>query len=223
MSSINFNSQYSNPYFPGNTGTPSGQPSGSTLRDPSDILDGDETGIVNPTSNLGIPPSQMLATPGNFNPGPNTPLAKWEGGINVASKITGLDPSLIGGQMWAESRGNPNSNSKNADGTTDLGLMQISQERWERDIVPTLTPDQISKIKELTGKDPSQLNMNDPNENIIGGSLELAHWIKEKGSVEAGLSYYVNGGDEGITSGKEYVNNVLNFQHILATGGKLPD
>jgi len=130
---------------------------------------------------------------------------------------------MIGGQVWAESRGNPNDPSTNADGTTDLGLMQISNERWQSDICPKLTADERQKIIEKTGKRPEDLDMADPHENVIGGSCEIAQRIRENGgNVEAGLAYYVNGGDSDIGS-PTYVDDVLNYQKILAEGGQLPD
>lgn len=156
-----------------------------------------------------------------FNAGPNTGLKPWTKGINDASYISGLDPNLIGGQMWAESRGRPDTVTTNIDGTSDVGLMQISQERWLRDILPNLTAEQRRRIKERTGKDASELNMNNPQENIIGGALELENWIRQKGSVDAALKFYVSGGVPGVGS-PTYVTDVLNFRDILSKGGTLP-
>jgi hypothetical protein len=157
-----------------------------------------------------------------FDAGPNAALGKWSKGISDAAYISGLDPNLIGGQMWAESRGKPDEDTTNSDGTTDIGLMQISQERWERDVLPNLTDEQLQRIKERTGKDASELDMHNPEDNIIGGALELERWIREKGSVEEGLHFYVSGGDDSIGS-PSYVEDVLEFQNTLAQGGVLRD
>ncbi|GIZ52073.1 transglycosylase SLT domain-containing protein [Noviherbaspirillum aridicola] len=156
-----------------------------------------------------------------FNAGPNGGLTPWKKGIDDAAYISGIDPNLIGGQVWAESRGRPNTVTTNIDGTSDVGLMQISQERWLNDIVPNLTPEQRQRIKERTGKDATELNMNDPEENLIGGALELQNWIRQKGSVEEALRFYVSGGVPGVGS-PTYVSDVLNFQSILSRGGSLP-
>jgi hypothetical protein len=163
----------------------------------------------------GTAPAAEYKATGNQN------LDQWGDAINKAASVTGLDPNLIGGQIWAESRGDPNSVSTNADGTQDLGLTQIGQERWLRDIVPNLTPEERAKIEEVTGKKPEELDMNNPEENVIGGAMELKQRIEEQGSVEAGLQYYVSGGDPSIGS-PTYVEDVLNFQQILASGGQLP-
>jgi hypothetical protein len=159
---------------------------------------------------------------GTFDPGPNDELKPLSGGIQSASNITGLDPNLIGAVVWAESRGNPNESSINSDGNTDKGPMQISQERYDEEVVPNLSAEERQKIKQETGLEAERLDMDNPEHNIIGGSLELSHKIKEKGSVEAGLSYYVNGGNPDIGS-PNYVQNVLQYWRELANGQRLSE
>lgn len=158
-----------------------------------------------------------------FNAGPNPAIAKWAGGISVAADISGLDPYLLGGQVWAESRGIPTDNSTNSDGTTDYGLMQIGNERWKNEVVPHLTAEQRTKIKAATGLEAEELDMENPQHNLIGGALELSQWIdKNGGNVEEGLFYYVSGGTQGIGS-STYVSDVLEYRDTLLSGGVLRD
>lgn len=176
-------------------------------------------------------PSAVPHSSGTYNSGHNPQIDKWSSQINTAAKLTGLDPNLIGGQMWAESRGEAGSgiNSKNIDGTTDLSLMQISQERWEHDVLPTLSAQDKANIKAATGKDPSQLDMHNPADNVIGGAFELRMHIVDAGGKASdpmgnpqalfkGLEAYVGVGDE-----SKYANNVLTNEKVLARGGKLDD
>ena len=182
-----------------------------------------------PTDTSGTFPPAAVPTPSSssarFNAGPNGGIGKWSDAIKAASDASGLDPHLIGGIMWAESRGNPNDPSKNSDGTTDLGLMQISNERWKREVSPRLSAAEKAKIKQLTGKDPSALNMNNSADNVIGGALEMSQWIEDAGGdVAKGLRGY-NSGDfkfNGIGS-KHYSQNVLTYQDELQNGQKLSE
>lgn len=179
----------------------------------------------NPDSFHAPPTSNFAANPNgsNFNAGPNEKLQQWGGAISNASEISGIDPNVIGGQVWAESRGDPNTSTTNADGTNDKGLMQISQERWERDILPNLSDEQKQKIRQATGKDASQLDMSNPEHNVIGGSLELRQWIdKNGGDLREGLRFYVSGGDPNIGDSNKYINDVLGFAETLRSGGQLP-
>src|SRR5687768_11967883 len=96
---------------------------------------------------------------GSFDPGPNHELKQHKKGIDDAADISGLDPNLIGAQVWAESRGDVKTKTTNGgDGNTDTGLMQISQERWENEIAPNLDGEQRQKIMEKTGKRPEELD-----------------------------------------------------------------
>ncbi|MCW7541938.1 transglycosylase SLT domain-containing protein [Aquabacterium sp. A7-Y] len=170
----------------------------------------------------GLYAPQSPQSGGSFNAGPNEALQQWAPGIQRAAELTGLDPNLIGGMVWAESRGDPNTSTTNVDGTTDGGLMQISQERWNNDVVPNLTEKERARIKELTGKEAEELDMSNPEENLIGGAFEIQQKIKEKGSVEGGLKYYVSGDIEGVGS-PNYVQNVLQYQRELASGQQLSE
>jgi hypothetical protein len=158
---------------------------------------------------------------GPFNAGPNPELGKWSDGIENAAAASGMDPNLIAAMVWAESRGNPNERSTNADGTTDLGLMQISQERWENDVCPNLSNEDRARIQRITGKSPEQLDMNNPQDNLIGGSFEIKQHIAENGGdVRKGLNAYVSGEPDG---GGPYADNVLEYLKELENGQRLSE
>jgi hypothetical protein len=151
-----------------------------------------------------------------FDAGPNEEIGQWGKDVQNAADISGVDPNLIGGMMWAESRGNPKESSTNDDGHEDKGLMQISQERWDEEIAPHLTQEERASIKEKTGKEPEELDMSDPHDNVIGGALEFKQKLEEKGNVEDALKYYQGGSDI-------YVKNVMQYWDELASGKKLSE
>jgi hypothetical protein len=158
-----------------------------------------------------------------FDAGPNANIARWTGGIQNASAVTGLDPYLIGGMVQEESSGNPNTKSRNRDKNTDVGLMQISNERWKSEILPELSAGDRAKIEEVTHKKPEDLDMNNPEDNLIGGSFEIKQKIAQKGgNVHDGLMYYVNGGDPGLGD-PHYAENVLAYASEMKHGQKLQD
>jgi hypothetical protein len=167
-------------------------------------------------------------TPGKqYEPGKNPKIDQWKGDIDKAAALTGLDGNLIGGQMWAESRGNAKEKSTNVDGTSDLGLMQIGQRRWKEDVLPTLTPEDRANIKRLTGKDAKDLDVSNPHDNVIAGAFELKAHIMERGgnrnnpmanetALKKGLADYVGVGDESKYANNVFTNfNVLNRHQVL--------
>lgn len=157
-----------------------------------------------------------------FDAGPNKEIGQWSKGISNASEISGLDPNLIGGMVWAESRGDPKTATKNGgDGNTDKGLMQISQERWEKEVCPNLSKEERQKIIEKTGQRPEDLDMSNPEHSIIGGSLEMKQKVDEcGGDVKAALQYYVSGKKNGNPT---YAHNVLQYMEELEHGKKLSE
>ena len=158
---------------------------------------------------------------GGFNPGPNPAIAQWSEEILTASEITGVPPHLIAAMVWAESRGDPNTRTTNADGTTDVGLMQISQERWMNDVVPTLSADDRQRIYQATGLQPEQLDMNNPKHNLIGGAFEYkAHLAATGGNTEQALSLYVSGSPNGDPT---YGQNVLAYANQILNGEVLTE
>ncbi|MCA8023443.1 lysozyme family protein [Burkholderia metallica] len=169
----------------------------------------------------------------SFNTSQNPALQQWAPDIQKAANLTKIDPNTIAAQMWAESRGDGSSkeNSKNMDGTTDRSLMQISDERWQRDVIPTLSSEDKANIKAVTGKDPSQLNMSDPHDNVIAGAFELRSHIVDNGgsadnpmndnsALKNGLAAY-----RGVGDGKDdqYAEQVINDANNLVNNRRLND
>jgi len=151
----------------------------------------------------------------------NPEIAKWNKEITAASKATGLPPEQIAAQMWAESRGRLDTHTRNMDGTTDHGLVQIGQERWGRDIVPKLSQAERNSIIEATGKQPEDLDVTKSLDNVVAGAFHAKKIIEEKGGdVDAGLNYYVAGSGGG---GELYVSNVNAFMDELRAGKKLSE
>lgn len=155
----------------------------------------------------------------------NEKMKQWNDGIMAASKISGIPPQIIAGQVWCESRGNPAEKSTNIDGTSDVGLMQISQDRWEHDILPNLSDETKAQIEEITGVPADQLDMNNPLHNIIGGSLELKSWLKEaNGDMTRALNGYVSGNLDGHGPGdNNYAEHVLYDASLVEQGKPMPD
>lgn len=148
----------------------------------------------------------------------NPQVGQWNEQIAAASKASGLDPNLIGAQIWAESRGNMNTHTQNVDGTTDHGLMQIGQERWNRDIVPHLSAEEKEKIQQATGKSADKLDVTQPLDNVVAGSFHIKHCIdKFDGNVDKGLRYY-NTGDANGAGSSGYVSNVKEYMRELQAG-----
>ncbi|WP_323123308.1 lysozyme family protein [Burkholderia alba] len=169
----------------------------------------------------------------SFNVGENSALQQWSPDIQKAANLTHLDPNLIGAQIWAESRGDGSSkeDSRNMDGTTDRSLMQISDERWQRDVIPTLSAQDKANIKAATGKEPSQLSMSDPHDNVVAGAFELRSHIVDSGgsadhpmangaALQKGLAAY-----RGVGDGKDmqYARQVIGDENNLEVGRKLDD
>ncbi|KAG0162438.1 hypothetical protein DFQ28_008342 [Apophysomyces sp. BC1034] len=182
------------------------------------------------TSSKDLPAIDGTTTPGKaYTPGKNPKIDQWKDDIDKAAQLTRLDGNLIGGQMWAESRGNPKESSTNVDGTKDLSLMQIGQKRWEKDVLPTLSEQDKANIKKLTGKDPKDLDVSNPHDNVIAGAFELKSHILEHGgdrnnpmankaALKKGLEDYVGVGDE-----SKYANNVMTNYNVLNKGDELDD
>jgi hypothetical protein len=201
-------------------------------------FDGDVSGATG--AGPGMAPAaasstRLNNTSGNAasNIGANSKLGQWGSDINTAANLTRIDPNVIGAQMWAESRGDngPDQNSTNMDGTTDRGLMQISNERWRNDVLPTLSDADKSAIVKATGKQPDQLDMSDPSDNVIGGAFELRSHIVDAGgdadnpmanshAVLQGLAAYRGVGDG---QDDQYAQQVVGDANNLHKGRQLND
>lgn len=155
----------------------------------------------------------------------NKSMKPWNDAIVTAADLSGMDAEVIAGQVWHESRGNPNERGDNSDGSTDLGLMQIGQKRWEKDVLPTVSRGERSDIEDATGKDAKNLDMKKPLHNVIGGAFELRYWLdRADGDLESALAGYVSGNvNTGANYAWDYANNVKRYAHMVEDGKKLPD
>lgn len=150
----------------------------------------------------------------------NPEVGKWNNEIAAAAHATGLDPDLIGAQIWAESRGNLDTHTRNVDGTIDHGLIQIGAERWRRDIVPKLSAEDKLRIKEATGKDAENLDVTQALDNVVAGAFHTKACIAREGNFERGLRYY-NSGNAANAGSSGYVNNVKEYMRELKAGERL--
>jgi hypothetical protein len=149
---------------------------------------------------------------GRFNYGPNSQLADSAKDYENAAKISGLDPNLLAAMHMRENSGSRElKGTGNIDGNTDVGPLQISQHRWEHDVLPNLTQQQKDKIKEVTGKNAEDLDMNNPSDNIIGGALELQQWVDhDGGDIRKALTDYQSGGDRKLMAeAPTYAEDIL--------------
>lgn len=69
--------------------------------------------------------------------------------------------------------------------------MQIGQERWHCDIVPTLSADERNKTHQATGKAAGDLDMTNPCDNVVVGACYIKKAIDSQGGVECCLNFYV--------------------------------
>lgn len=142
----------------------------------------------------------------------NPALRPYAQAIADASAATNIPPEVIGAQIWAESRGNPDTDTINGDGSHDHGLMQIGAGRLGKD---NLSAAENAAIVAATGKNGAALDVNNPAENIMAGAFHLKHFIgQNNGDLNQGLAAYV-GRDP------KYVSNVHTFIEELGAGKAL--
>jgi soluble lytic murein transglycosylase-like protein len=131
-------------------------------------------------------------------------MEQYRDAINRASAATGIPAEIIAGQIWAESRdslNNPRS-SRNSDGSTDIGLMQISQGRYDNDVKNAVNGPRLDVTK--------------PADNIMAGAFELKNWLKQSNNnMNLALQRYVGAGDAA-----GYAKNVIYYSQHLSN---LPD
>jgi hypothetical protein len=155
---------------------------------------------------------------------PQEAFKLWGEHIDVMSKVTGLPEEIIAGMMYSESSGNPMTSTVNpGDGNADIGLMQISNERWQGEVLPwalkNLTAEQQSALCESFGVDSlknisldSETLQNNPALSLLAGSLEAMMKFadsKVDGNVNKMLSYYNTGNPNAMPA--EYLNNVERY------------
>ncbi|KPY82376.1 lytic transglycosylase domain-containing protein [Pseudomonas syringae group genomosp. 7] len=177
---------------------------------------GGEGSTSNASALDGVPPDTSLRGSGGLHLPQQ--LEQYRGDIMDAANATGMPPSVIAGQIWAESRGQLNAATTNVNGKADAGLMQVNADTF----------------KSLQQQNPGLLgnDVNDSHTNIMAGSLYLRDQNKAFGDIGAALRAYNSGPDKvnkadlsdtGGVGGSSYPADVLNFAKIIESGqGNLP-
>lgn len=152
-------------------------------------------------------------------------VLQWQTQIQNAVAIVGdplIDEHLLGGMVWAESSGNPTLATTNRDGSTDYGLMQISQGRFDERVAElrgsnsALFKQIDNKCREVLGVGLESLDITNPQHNLVAGALHLSMWTQSAGGdVARGLAGYVTGN---INSDGPYPKNVLTAADELRSG-----
>lgn len=139
--------------------------------------------------------------------------------IMEASSATGVPPSILAGQIWAESRGQLGQDTTNVNGKTDAGVMQVNA-------------DTFAALKRDNPKELGNADVNNAHDNIMAGALYMRDQKKEFGDWDSALRAYNSGPDKvnkgnladaGGIGDPKYVENVMNFAKIIESGqGQLP-
>jgi len=146
-------------------------------------------------------------------------LEPYRNDIMDASNATGVPPSLLAGQIWAESRGQLGQDTTNVNGKTDAGLMQINA-------------DTFASLKKDNPDLLGNADVNNAHDNIMAGALYMRDQKAAFGDWGSALRAFNSGpdkvskGDPSNTGGvgdPNYVNNVMNFAKTIESGqGQLP-
>ncbi|WP_296257773.1 MULTISPECIES: lytic transglycosylase domain-containing protein [unclassified Pseudomonas] len=146
-------------------------------------------------------------------------LEPYRADIMDASKATGVSPSVLAGQIWAESRGKLGDDTTNVNGKTDAGLMQVNA-------------DTFAGLKQENPELLGNADVNNAHDNIMAGALYMRDQQKAFGDVGSALRAYNSGPDKvdkndlsnaGGIGDPDYVKNVMNFAKIIESGqGQLP-
>jgi hypothetical protein len=146
-------------------------------------------------------------------------LEPYRNDIMDASKATGVPPSILAGQIWAESRGQLGQDTTNVNGKTDAGVMQVNA-------------DTFAALKRDNPKELGNADVNNAHDNIMAGALYMRDQKKEFGDWDSALRAYNSGPDKvnkgnladaGGIGDPKYVENVMNFAKIIESGeGQLP-
>jgi hypothetical protein len=145
-------------------------------------------------------------------------LEPYRADIMDASKATGVPPSILAGQIWAESRGQLGQDTTNVNGKTDAGLMQVNA-------------DTFAGLKKDNPELLGNADVNNAHDNIMAGALYMRDQQKAFGDWGSALRAYNSGPDKvssnlsnaGGVGDPQYVDNVMNFAKIIESGqGQLP-
>jgi hypothetical protein len=145
-------------------------------------------------------------------------LEPYRADIMDASTATGVPPSILAGQIWAESRGQLGQDTTNVNGKTDAGLMQVNA-------------DTFAGLKKENPDLLGNADVNNAHDNIMAGALYMRDQQKAFGDWGSALRAYNSGPDKvsgnlsdaGGVGDPKYVDNVMNFAKIIESGqGQLP-
>lgn len=146
-------------------------------------------------------------------------LEPYRNDIMDASKATGVPPSILAGQIWAESRGQLGQDTTNVNGKTDAGVMQVNA-------------DTFAALKRDNPNELGNADVNNAHDNIMAGALYMRDQKATFGDWDSALRAYNSGPDKvnkgnladaGGVGDPKYVENVMNFAKIIESGqGQLP-
>jgi hypothetical protein len=179
---------------------------------------GGSGGVGAPSSNAAsaVPGDTSLSGSGDLHLPKQ--LEPYRADIMDASKATGVPPSILAGQIWAESRGQLGQDTTNVNGKTDAGLMQVNA-------------DTFAGLKKENPDLLGNADVNNAHDNIMAGALYMRDQQKAFGDWGSALRAYNSGPDKvsanlsdaGGVGDPQYVDNVMNFAKIIESGqGQLP-
>jgi hypothetical protein len=155
--------------------------------------------------------SNNSSSDSSIDVGPNKQLEDSKSAYEKASRISGIDPHILAAMHMRENSGRRTMDgTENIDGSMDIGPMQISQQRWDS-IVKDMSQEDKNKIFEVTGKRAEDLRMDNPDDNIIGGAMELKQWLKDSGGdMHEALTNYQSGGNPQLMAmAPTYADDIL--------------
>jgi hypothetical protein len=202
----------------GTSGVDGGGGSGGGGGSPVASTEGGGGGVSTPASNAAsaVPGDTSLSGSGDLHLPKQ--LEPYRNDIMDASQSTGVPPSILAGQIWAESRGQLGQDTTNVNGKTDAGLMQVNA-------------DTFAGLKKENPDLLGNADVNNAHDNIMAGALYMRDQQKAFGDWGSALRAYNSGPDKvsgnlsdaGGVGDPKYVDNVMNFAKIIESGqGQLP-
>jgi hypothetical protein len=179
---------------------------------------GEDGGVGAPASSSASAVSADTALSGSGDLHLPKQLEPYRADIMDASRATGVPPSILAGQIWAESRGQLGQDTTNVNGKTDAGLMQVNA-------------DTFAGLKKENPDLLGNADVNNAHDNIMAGALYMRDQQKAFGDWGSALRAYNSGPDKvsgnlsdaGGVGDPKYVDNVMNFAKIIESGqGQLP-
>lgn len=157
---------------------------------------------------------EILSGPGDTQPPAIQGYTSDSASQGAAQTLT----DTLAGMTYMESSGVPGASTTNKDLTQDIGLLQISQERFQQEVLPwakqNLSAAQQQQLSNLLGIGSlDQINVadtkNNPDQGFVAGALEftkkmqeVGQWLKEnkpgevvstEKRIDMALRYYNSG------------------------------